>query len=379
MCSQTISLPSPSQDKTIAKQVVYKLLPNFPSDPELDKAMEQHFKEGISYKSIASFIRSTPNADTSSEKINCLDDYLVPRISCFNYQLLTAEQIADIYNIKLDFTKEIKSVQYRYLLMSAIIKMREQNRADHYSFAMIVTFDGLIQWITFFFIIYCLLLLFLRFSWAWMQLKLVIPPSDHTDNKEGEPLIEWEDLPYKNNLLNIKSPQLYKEEVLYKKYPNTFVAQRFSDEVLDSIVNDLPTEKSLFDSVQVKADSMRESVDAGEYHLINFILWVVPSLGFLGTIIGIIQAMESAAGIFESATPLDQIIALNKVAANLGTAFNTTFVSLAGSLFLMFFNAFVQKTEDKIFVKLEYIGRKFLVKDILNGYYNREEQKLKLQ
>lgn len=62
--------------------------------------------------------------------------------------------------------------------------------------------------------------------------------------------------------------------------------------------------------------------------LINYILWAIPSVGFLGTVRGIGQALSDA----------DQALAgdITGVALNLGIAFNSTFVALLLNLLVTF-------------------------------------------
>ena len=62
--------------------------------------------------------------------------------------------------------------------------------------------------------------------------------------------------------------------------------------------------------------------------LVNYVLWAIPSVGFLGTVRGIGQALAEA----------DQALSGNiaVVALNLGIAFNSTFVALILSLILTF-------------------------------------------
>ena len=74
-------------------------------------------------------------------------------------------------------------------------------------------------------------------------------------------------------------------------------------------------------------DLEEQTLDA-RLQLVNFILWAIPSIGFLGTVRGIGQALADA----------DQALAgdIASVALNLGIAFNSTFVALLLSITLTF-------------------------------------------
>ena len=72
----------------------------------------------------------------------------------------------------------------------------------------------------------------------------------------------------------------------------------------------------------------------------RYILWAIPSIGFLGTVRGIGQALSRA----------DEAMAgdISGVAQSLGLAFNSTWVALFLSLFLMFFSYILQGREDRL-------------------------------
>jgi len=70
-----------------------------------------------------------------------------------------------------------------------------------------------------------------------------------------------------------------------------------------------------------------EALDA-RLNLVSYILWAIPSIGFLGTVRGIGQALAD----------IDQALSgdIAGVALNLGIAFNSTFVAILLSVFLTF-------------------------------------------
>jgi biopolymer transport protein ExbB/TolQ len=73
---------------------------------------------------------------------------------------------------------------------------------------------------------------------------------------------------------------------------------------------------------------LREEGLESKLQLVNFVLWAIPSVGFLGTVRGIGQALAEA----------DEALSgnISSVALNLGIAFNSTFVALILSLVLTF-------------------------------------------
>ncbi|MFO0918381.1 MAG: MotA/TolQ/ExbB proton channel family protein [Planctomycetaceae bacterium] len=76
------------------------------------------------------------------------------------------------------------------------------------------------------------------------------------------------------------------------------------------------------------------------YALIRTITWAVPILGFLGTVIGITMAIANV-------TPDQLSSSLNEVTAGLAVAFDTTALSLALSMILVFTTFVVERAEQQ--------------------------------
>lgn len=76
-----------------------------------------------------------------------------------------------------------------------------------------------------------------------------------------------------------------------------------------------------------RMDTLERQVDAS-YNILKYISWAIPSLGFIGTVLGIGSALGNA-GI-----AIDNIELVTKP---LGMAFDTTLIALVESIILMFF------------------------------------------
>ncbi len=76
------------------------------------------------------------------------------------------------------------------------------------------------------------------------------------------------------------------------------------------------------------------------YGLVRFVIWAIPIMGFLGTVIGITEAIACL-----SPTQLDNI---SGVVAGLGTAFDTTAQALGLSMILMFLQFMIDKYEQRL-------------------------------
>jgi hypothetical protein len=103
-----------------------------------------------------------------------------------------------------------------------------------------------------------------------------------------------------------------------------------------------------------------EELDAVNMHsayaTLRIIIWAIPILGFLGTVIGITVAIASL-----SPTALEQ--SMSEVTKGLGVAFDTTAQALALTMILMFSKALVEKVESRLLgevdakVSQELMGR----------------------
>ncbi len=82
------------------------------------------------------------------------------------------------------------------------------------------------------------------------------------------------------------------------------------------------------------------------YALINVIIWAIPILGFLGTVIGITMAITSL-------DPASYESSLSQMLAALGVAFDTTALALSLSMVLMFTKFAVEKQETRLLERVD--------------------------
>jgi biopolymer transport protein ExbB/TolQ len=92
-----------------------------------------------------------------------------------------------------------------------------------------------------------------------------------------------------------------------------------------------------------EADAVRMS---SGYGMVRIVIWAIPILGFLGTVVGITMAI---AGL--KADSLEN--SLTEVTSQLALAFDTTALSLALSMVLMFLKFFSERVEDQLLAKVD--------------------------
>ncbi|MBQ2380855.1 MAG: MotA/TolQ/ExbB proton channel family protein [Akkermansia sp.] len=77
------------------------------------------------------------------------------------------------------------------------------------------------------------------------------------------------------------------------------------------------------------------------YNIVRYITWMIPTLGFIGTVQGILMALNVA-----SKTPMNDPTLLSKVITDMSTAFWTTLLALILSCIIMWVMHLVQGREE---------------------------------
>lgn len=115
------------------------------------------------------------------------------------------------------------------------------------------------------------------------------------------------------------------------------------------------------DMLKSQSEIDATTVDSS-YVLIKVFIWAIPILGFIGTVLGISEAVSSFGGEMGAAADIEKIKEqLGQVTGGLSEAFDTTLVSLIFSLFVMFPTSVMQKNEEDLLNKVdEYCNEYFL-------------------
>ncbi len=109
------------------------------------------------------------------------------------------------------------------------------------------------------------------------------------------------------------------------------------------------------DAIQTSIESLALRLEA-ENTMIRYVIWAIPSIGFIGTVRGIGQALSQA----------DEALAgdITNMTASLGIAFNSTFIALIISIILMLLLQSLQKSQDQRLVDIQSYCEEFLLKRI---------------
>jgi len=111
------------------------------------------------------------------------------------------------------------------------------------------------------------------------------------------------------------------------------------------------------DAIESSVESLAAQLESGN-SMVRYIIWAIPSIGFVGTVRGIGQALAQA----------DKALAgdIAGMTASLGVAFNSTLVALFISLILMYFMHILNSRQDTMVLNTQQSCEKHLLAHLHN-------------
>jgi biopolymer transport protein ExbB/TolQ len=108
--------------------------------------------------------------------------------------------------------------------------------------------------------------------------------------------------------------------------------------------------------------AVESRIDAS-YGLIRVFIWVVPTLGFIGTVIGIGAAVSGFSTTLETASSIEGMRgSIESVTGGLGVAFDTTLLALVMSILIMFPSSALQRLEETFLADVDDYCAEHLVR-----------------
>lgn len=146
---------------------------------------------------------------------------------------------------------------------------------------------------------------------------------------------------------------LTKIETLPGKISSTPLIQTLTSSIRRYLITD--DVQSTSHAIESSVDALALRQEAGN-SMIRYLIWAIPSIGFIGTVRGIGAALSQA----------DQALAgdISGMTNSLGVAFNSTLVALMISIILMFFLHQLQRLQDNQIVDTQAYCEKFLLNRI---------------
>ena len=117
-------------------------------------------------------------------------------------------------------------------------------------------------------------------------------------------------------------------------------------------------------SIQAVSDTIKETCEIeadrldSELSMVRYIAWAIPSIGFIGTVRGIGDALGQAYKAVEGD--------ISGVTVSLGVAFNSTFVALVLSIIIMFALHQLQLSQERLVLDCQRYADKRLLRHLVN-------------
>jgi len=134
----------------------------------------------------------------------------------------------------------------------------------------------------------------------------------------------------------------------------------FLPQLVDESILQLTNSKSLEQTVSIYTSLLElitHRLDLA-YQTIRYLVWIIPTTGFIGTVVGIAISLEGLAG---GAGRID----IDKVAAGLKVSFYTTIVALVLSAILVLIQNIVQRREEGALNR----AAKYCLQNLINRVY----------
>ena len=126
------------------------------------------------------------------------------------------------------------------------------------------------------------------------------------------------------------------------------VEQRFLPRLIRRIILQFQTSRSI-DQANVllnsSLDLLRHEIDL-KYNILRYIMWLIPTLGFIGTVVGIALSLADASAMPDITDSVAIKAWVATLTSSLGLAFNTTLVALLMAAVLVFLMHIAQGREE---------------------------------
>ncbi len=135
----------------------------------------------------------------------------------------------------------------------------------------------------------------------------------------------------------------------------------FLPSLIDMCILQFQSGRSVDQTVAVMTSSLElieHRVDM-RYNLVRYLSWLVPTIGFIGTVIGLSTGLQAAAA--NSGGPLD----IGVVAGRLAVGFDTTLVALAESAIIVYLIHVMNEQEEKAV----NLAGSYVLRNLINRLY----------
>lgn len=140
-------------------------------------------------------------------------------------------------------------------------------------------------------------------------------------------------------------------QVIGNIHARVFMSERFMPlwriECALSNLNNIGKVSEISSLMKDLADNDRDFMESS-YTLPKGLIWAIPVLGFIGTVLGLSQAVGGFGSVVASGADLETLkTSLGGVTSGLGTAFETTLIALVAALFVQLLMTMLSQREEE--------------------------------
>jgi biopolymer transport protein ExbB/TolQ len=164
------------------------------------------------------------------------------------------------------------------------------------------------------------------------------------ERPEFKSTLVWSQTSVLNDSLVVPSVARYRDSIVFSRIEAALDRLRKTQST--KAIEDYFTNRSSLD------ESRLETSYAG----VRYFVWLIPTLGFLGTVLGIGMAINSFGEIIQSSKGVEQVkAALPIVTSSLGTAFDTTLLALVLNAIAVFYMSFLVKRQEQLLEAIDHL------------------------
>lgn len=153
-------------------------------------------------------------------------------------------------------------------------------------------------------------------------------------------------------------------EVIRKNVSNVVIrGEAYLPDLINTCIIQFLKTHSVSDTLSVLNSNLELNIHRLDlrYSLSRYIVWAIPTFGFIGTVVGIANALGELDIVKFMGTHIDKVAQFKSLTADLGFAFSTTIVALVLSAILVFILHIIQKGEEEVLNKAgKYVLTNFI-------------------
>ena len=140
--------------------------------------------------------------------------------------------------------------------------------------------------------------------------------------------------------------------------------EAFLPDLINNCINQYIKSHSVSDTISVLNSNLELNIHRLDlrYSMSRYIVWAIPTFGFIGTVVGISKALGKLDIVKFMGSQTDKVAQFRALASDLGFAFSTTIVALGLSAVFVFILHIIQRGEEEVLNK----SGKYVLTNLIN-------------